>query len=68
MPAKITLEDIYKDARSITLHGSFEPVAAVTEAQLAEMLDNGDLLGCFGRHVDPWRILRGPGVGENGPL
>ncbi len=64
---KITAKDISSGA-GIMLCGNFEVMAAVSEERLQEMINNGDLPGCFGRNIDPYRTIRGPGVGEKGPL
>lgn len=57
-----------KDAagRIVILHSGFEAVAAVSEDELGELLNDPDMMESFGDMVDPYRSIRGEGIGRPG--
>ena len=57
-----------EDKEVITLFDGFQEVAQVHQGELLEIFTQGGFGDCLGRYVDPYRTLRGPGVGSPGPL
>jgi hypothetical protein len=51
--------------QTVYLYGGAELIAAVSEEQLGALLDiDPDMLESFGDMVDPYRTLRGQGIGR----
>ena len=61
----IPMEEIGKHAHCcIILHGAFETVASVSEDWLMSNLGDASFADWFGDAIDPYRTIRGPGIGR----
>jgi len=61
----IPKEEIGRHAQcNISLHGAFETVVSVTEEWLMDKLADAGFADWFGDAVDPYREIRGKGIGR----
>lgn len=60
----IPTHEICQYADCIVLHGAFEAVAAVPEKFLMQIIENNSLIELVGDWADPYRAVRGQGVGR----